>query len=127
VARVLDQEQAVGLGQRGERGEVARLAREVDRDDRAGARADQRRDRGRVEVAGDRIDVREPDTEPGLVRRRGGGREGDRRGDELVARRQAEPEVGQVQRRGAVDAGRDVVRAQARPARPRRRRPPGRR
>ena len=96
LARVVDQREPVPVGDRAQLVELARVAEDVDGDDRARTRRDRGLDRGGVEVERARIDVGE-DWRGALVDRAvRRGDEGVRRGDHLVTRldaRQAHAEV----------------------------------
>jgi hypothetical protein len=114
LARILDQREAVRRGDLAQRFELARVAEDVDGDDRARARRDGRLDRGRVEVERVGIDV-------GEHRRRAlvdeaVGRRGERigRGDALVTGADARDVAQQVQTGRAVGDGRRVRRADER-------------
>jgi hypothetical protein len=104
VTRVLDQREAVSLRDRLERFEIDGHAAEVNRDDRLGARPDQRLDARRIQRAASRVDVREPDLRAEEVRRRRGRGERDRGRDDLVAFADTECRVREMERRGAARA-----------------------
>ena len=107
LARVLDEREPVPVADRAQLVELARIAVDVDRDDRLRPRRDRRLDRRRVEVERPRVDVRE-DRRRALVHRAVRRRdERVRRRDHLVARAR--------RRRGAC---RDAARPS--PTRPRR-------
>ena len=105
---VLDHRQAVGAGDRHQRGEVAGHADLVDGEDRLGPRGDRGRDGGDVDVVAAVLDVDEDRHAAALA-------DGVRRGDEgvadrhhLVARPDADGEEREVQRGGAVRDGAGV-------------------
>src|SRR5918992_76712 len=110
---VLDQRQAVPLRDRAQLVELARVAEDVDRDDRLRARRDRRLDGRRIHVQRARIDVRENGDaalEDEAVRRR---RERERGGDDLVPRPDPRDAAEEVQARSAAGDGGRVRRAHA--------------
>src|ERR1700712_4633806 len=82
---VLDDRQAVTVGEQGEGVHVGGQADLVHRHDRFGATGDRPLGGGRVEVAGGGIDVGEDRGPAALPDRVGGGDEGERGDDHLVA------------------------------------------
>ncbi len=109
VRGVLDERDAAGPGQRAERVEVARLPRVVHRHHRPGARGDPALHLGRIQVERVGPHVREHRRAAPVEHRVGGGREGERRGDHLVAGPDAGREDGRVQR-GGPGGDRDAAR-----------------
>ena len=113
LARVVDQREPMTVGDRAQLVELARVAVDVDGDDRLRPLADRGLDGGGIEVERPRVDVRE-DRDAALVheavRRRG---EGVRRRDHLVARPDAGRDAEQMQARRAGGDGRRVRRADA--------------
>jgi len=97
VRRVLDQAKPVSAGELEQRVLVARLPREVHREDRAGARAEHLGDACRVEVQRGGIDVGE-DRDRSRVEQHVRGRDpGHGRGHDLVARPDAAGQHGEVE------------------------------
>jgi hypothetical protein len=106
---VLDELEAVAIGDRAQRRHVRRLAVEVDRDDRPGARADRVLDELRGDVPGHRVDIDRDGRRPRLRDAEPGGDERVARDDDLVAGADPEAAQQQVQRvEAAADA--DAVR-----------------
>ncbi len=114
LARVVDQREAVLRRNRADLVELARIAVDVDRDDRLRARRDRRLDRGGIHVQRPRVDVGEHRSRA-LVDE-AVGRRGERvRGrDHLVARSDAGGDAQQVQARGSGRDGGRVRRADLR-------------
>jgi hypothetical protein len=112
VAGVLHDPQTAPPREVGQLVDVGGQAAEVDRHDGARARGDQRLDRLGRQVAGSGVDVRDPDAGADIVCRRGGRRERQRRGDDLVALADAERRVDQVQRGGTARAHAGMRRAE---------------
>ncbi len=107
LARVLDQDEAVLLGERAERVELARVAEDVDGDDPLRPRRDRRLDRGRIEVHRPLVDVGEHRRRTLVDEAVGRGDERVRRRDHLVALAQATDRGEQVQpARARRDGGR---------------------
>jgi hypothetical protein len=102
LRRVLDQREAVPVGDLAERRQVGGLAAQVDGDDGPGALGDRRVDRGRVDVERCGIDVGEHRPGARAGNRLGGGIERVGRADHLVAGADHQPLEGQDQRVGAV-------------------------
>ena len=108
LAGVLDDGQAVPVGDGRDRVHVGRQAEQVDRADRAGPRRDRRLDPRGVDVVGVGLDVDEDGRRPGGQDRADGRVERVADGDDLVARPEAEALEDAHQRDGAV-ADRDRV------------------
>ena len=83
---VLDDRDAAAAADLQERLHVGRLAVQVDRQDRPGPPRDLALDLAQVHRVGDRIDVDEDRRGPDVADRPGGGDEGHRDRDDLVAR-----------------------------------------
>ena len=111
LAGVVDQGEAVLVGDRLQLGQLARVAEDVHRDDRPGARRDRCLDGGGIHVQRVRVDVGEDRrralVEEAVSRRR----EGERRGDRLVAGLESGEHAQQVQTGGARRDGSGVGRA----------------
>ena len=110
LAGVLDEGEAVPLGDRLELGELGRVAEDVHGEDRLRARRDGRLDRSGVEVQRARVDVREDRRRAFVEDAVGGGDEGERRRHDLVARPQAREPHSEVEPRGAARHRGDVRR-----------------
>ena len=112
LRRVFDDRDAVAVGDREDGVHRRRLAVEMDRQDRLGARRDRRLESSRVEGAPPQVDVDEDRPRADVADRPGGGDEGHRHRDHLVAGTDVEGVEGEVERaRAAVDG--DRVRAAA--------------
>ncbi len=98
VRRVGDHDQVVLAGDGMQRVVVGRQAVQIDRQDGARARRDRLFDSRRIEVEGPRVDVDEDRNGQVMQDGRGGGQEGQRRDDDLVARLAAGRGDGGVQR-----------------------------
>jgi len=97
---VLEDGQAVALGERDEGAHRGRVPVQVHGDDRRGAWRDRGGGRGGVEAEGDGVDVGEYRGRAGQGDGSGGRGEGERRDDHLVPRADAQGQQGQPQRRG---------------------------
>ena len=113
LAGVLHPGQAVALGDLHQRGHLGRVAEDVDDQDRLGAGRDGRLDRRRVHVERERVDLGEHRRGAGEQDRVGGRDERERRGDDLVARPEAERVQAEVQAGGAARHGHGVLHADA--------------
>ena len=101
---ILEEHQAVSLGDRGKSHHVGRMSVKVNRHDRLGARSDRRLDRGRIECEVVEFDVGEDRGCARQADRVRGRSEAERRHDDLVAGADADGEEGKVQRgRARVD------------------------
>ena len=128
LAGVLDEREAVPFAELDQRVELARVAEDVDRDDRLRPLGDRRLDRGRVEVVRARVDVREHRRRALVDRAVRGRDERERRRDHLVAGADARQPHRKVQAGGAARDRGAVSRAdglgeqllEARPGRPER-------
>ena len=111
VRRVLGEEQAVALAQSADLADIRRQAGIMHRHHRAGFVRDLLFDLPGIDEAGFRIDIgehrRRADVQDGI----GAGSEGQRRGDDLVARADALGHQGQMKRRGAGIDAHAVLRA----------------
>src|SRR6266852_3712861 len=105
LSGVLNDEQFVSLRHREQRVHVGRLAVEVDRKDRFGARGDRRLDPRRVYGEGGWINVDEDGSGTRVPDRGDGGHEGVRDGDDFVARSDAGCQHRKMQRAGATVEG----------------------
>ncbi len=108
---VVDQDEIVLSGDPPERPVVARLAGEVDRDDRPRPGGDPNLDLGRVQEQGLGVHVGEDGRSPLIDHAIGGGRKRDRRHDHLVPRPDPQSEHRRVQRRRPAADGHPVGRA----------------
>ncbi len=100
VGAVLDHRDGAGPGELHDGVHVRRAAAVVDQDHGPGPVGDQRLQRGRVHVQGERVDVAEPDRDAQVEQRLDAGLEGLRRHHDLVARGQVEQPDGDVQGHG---------------------------
>ena len=115
MGRVLDQGQAPALAELGQVGDLDRVARPVDRDHGLGALGDECLDRFRVHVevvAVTADDVAEDGSGAAVADGVGGGDEGERWDDHLVARLDPRRDARKVERSGAAREGEHVLRAQ---------------
>ena len=114
VGGVLDQHRASALGQVFQPSQVGGVAAQVHRQHRPQPTALQALERvgesRRRHQAGIRVDVREHHLCADEARAIGRGQEGDRRGDDRLARLHLQRQHGQMQGRGAVGAGHGVAR-----------------
>ena len=104
LGRVLDQREPVPLGQGQHRFHRRHLAEQVDHHDAPGARGDGRLDGVGRDVERGRVDVHEHRRAAGVVDGAGGGEEGERGRDHLVAGLQVQGAERQEQRVGAAGA-----------------------
>src|SRR5207249_1926951 len=110
---VLDERKSMSLGQLPQRIELARIAEDVDSEDRAGAVSDGGLRRSRVEVQRTRVDVREHGPRALVEEAVGRGDEGERRRHNLVSGADSGQSDGEVKPRGAARDARRVSRADA--------------